>query len=57
MIKFGKSEKTGPSSFLFWTIRFWQFQIKAKDGAKFKDLLIQGVFKQETGLKGIKGAR
>jgi hypothetical protein len=54
MTKFGKSGKTGPSGFLFWTIWFWQFQSKAKEGAKFKDLKIQDVLKQEKGLKGIK---
>jgi hypothetical protein len=57
MTKFGKSEKTGPYSFLFRTVRFWQFQSKAKEEAKFKDLKIQGVLKQENGLKGIKGPR
>jgi hypothetical protein len=31
MTKFGKSEKTEPSSFPFWTIRFWQFQSKAME--------------------------
>jgi hypothetical protein len=54
MTKFGNSKKTGPSGFLFRTVRFWQFQSKAKEGAKFKDLKIQGVLKQEKGLKGIK---
>jgi hypothetical protein len=56
MIKFGKSGKTGLSDLLFWNIRFWQFQSKAKKEAKFKDLKIQGVLKQEKGLRGIKGS-
>jgi hypothetical protein len=34
MTKFGKSGKTGPSDFLFWTVLFWQFQSKAKEGAE-----------------------
>jgi hypothetical protein len=37
MTKFRKSKKTGPSGFLFRTVRFWQFQSKAKKGAKFED--------------------
>jgi hypothetical protein len=49
MTKFGKSEKTGPYGSLFWIVRFQQFQSKAKEGAKFKDLKIQGVLKQEKG--------
>jgi hypothetical protein len=57
MTKFRKSKKTGPSGFLFQTIRFWQFQSKAKKGAKFEDLKIQGVLNQEKGLKSIKGPR
>jgi hypothetical protein len=31
MTKFGKSRKTGPSSFLFWTVRFWQFSEQEQD--------------------------
>jgi hypothetical protein len=34
---------------------FWQFQNKAKEGAKFEDLKIQDVLNQEKGLEGIKG--
>jgi hypothetical protein len=55
MTKFGKSGKTGPSSFLFQTIQFWQFQNKIKEEAKLEDLKIQCVLKHEKGLKGIKG--
>jgi hypothetical protein len=54
MTKFGKSKKTKLSGLLFQNIRFWQFQSKAKEEAKFEDLKIQGVLKQENGLKGIK---
>jgi hypothetical protein len=57
MTKFGKSGKTGLSGLLFQNIRFWQFQSKSKEEAKFKDLKIQGVLKQEKGLKGNKGPR
>jgi hypothetical protein len=57
MTKFGKSEKTGLSGLLFRNIQYWQFQSKAKEEAKFKDLKIQGVLKQEKGIKGIKGPR
>jgi hypothetical protein len=57
MTKFGKSGKTGLSGLLFRNIQYWQFQSKAKEEAKFKDLKIQGVLKQEKGIKGIKGPR
>jgi hypothetical protein len=57
MTKFGKSGKIRLSSLLFRNIRFQQFQSKAKEEAKFEDLKIQGVLKQEKGLKGIKGSR
>jgi hypothetical protein len=57
MTKFGKSEKTGLSGLLFQDIWFRQFQRKAKEDAKFEDLKIQGILKQENGLKGIKGLR
>jgi hypothetical protein len=57
MTKFGKSRKIKLSSLLFRNIRFQQFQSKAKEEAKFEDLKIQGVLKQEKGLKGIKGSR
>jgi hypothetical protein len=43
MTKFGKSGKTGLSGLLFRNIQYWQFQSKAKEEAKFKDLKIQGV--------------
>jgi hypothetical protein len=46
--KFGKSEKTRLSDFLFRTIRFYQFQGKAKKGAKLEDLKIQGVLRHEN---------
>jgi hypothetical protein len=55
--KFDKFRKIGSSSFLFRTIRFRQFQSKVKEGAKFKDLKIQGILKQDKGLKGIMGSR
>jgi hypothetical protein len=42
---------------LFRNIRFRQFQSKAKEEAKFEYLKIQGVLKQENGLRGIKGQR
>jgi hypothetical protein len=54
MAKFGKSEKTGLSDFLFQIIQFWQFQGKAKEWAKIKDLKIQYILRHEKGLKGIK---
>jgi hypothetical protein len=57
MTKFGKSGKMGPSGFPFRTIRFWQFQSKAKEEANLEDLKIQGVLEQEKGLKDIKGPR
>jgi hypothetical protein len=57
MTKFDKSGKTGLSGLLFWNIRLWYFQSKGKEEAKFKDLKIQGILKQEKGLKGIKGPR
>jgi hypothetical protein len=42
------------SSFLFWTVQFWLFQGKTKEGAKLKDLKTQGVLHHEKGLKSIK---
>jgi hypothetical protein len=57
MTKFGKSGKTGLPGLLFRNIWFRQFQSKAKEEAKFEDLKIQGVLKQENGLRGIKGQR
>jgi hypothetical protein len=57
MTKFDKSGKTGLSGFLCWTIRFWHFQDKTKEEAKFKDLKIQGVLRNEKGLKSVKKPR
>jgi hypothetical protein len=57
MTKFGKSGKTGPSGFPFRIVRLQQFQSKAKEEANFEDLKIQGILKQERGIKGIKGPR
>jgi hypothetical protein len=57
MTKFGRSGKTGCSDFLFRAVRFRQVQNMKKEGAKLGDLKIQGVLKQEEGLKGIKGLR
>jgi hypothetical protein len=41
MTKFGKSRKTEPSDMGFWTVWFWQFQNRTKEGAKLEDLKIQ----------------
>jgi hypothetical protein len=57
MTKFGESEKTGLSDFLFWNIRFWQFQGKTKEWAKLEDLKIRGVLRHEKGLKSKKEPR
>jgi hypothetical protein len=57
MTKFGKSEKIGPSGFSFRTVRFRQFQSKAKEEAKLEDLKIQGVLKQEKGAKRHQGTK
>jgi hypothetical protein len=57
MTKFGKSEKIGLSSLPFQNIRFRQFQSKAEKRVKLEDLKIQGVLKQEKGLKVINGPR
>jgi hypothetical protein len=57
MTKFGKSEKIGLSGLLFWNIWFQSFQSKARERVKLEDLKIQGVLKQENGLKRIKGSR
>jgi hypothetical protein len=55
--KFDKSKKTRLSTFLFWTIWFWQLQDKIKEGTKLKDLKIQGVLRHGKGLRGIKEPR
>jgi hypothetical protein len=57
MTKFGKSEKTGLSSLLFQNIRFWQFQVKTKEGAKLEDLKIQRILRHEKGLRSNKEPR
>jgi hypothetical protein len=57
MTKFGRSEKIGPSGFLFWNIWFWQFQNRNMTRAKFKDLKIQSILRHEKGLKSIKELR
>jgi hypothetical protein len=57
MTKFGKARKIGCSGFLFRTVWFRQFQNMKKAGATLRDLKIQGVLKQEDGIKGIKGLR
>jgi hypothetical protein len=57
MTKFGKAEKTELSGLPNRSIRFWQFQSKTEKRAKLEDLKIQGVLKQENGLKDIKGPR
>jgi hypothetical protein len=57
MNKFGKTDKIRLSGLPNRSIRFWQFHSKTKEGAKLEDLKIQGILKQEKGLKGIKGPR
>jgi hypothetical protein len=52
MTKLGKYGKIELSGLLFWTIRFWQFHGKTKEGAKLKDLKIQDVLMHGKGLKG-----
>jgi hypothetical protein len=57
MTKFGKPGKTGLSGLLFRTIRFCQFQSKTKEGAKLKDLKIQGVLRHGKVLRSIEEPR
>jgi hypothetical protein len=57
MTKFGKAEKIGCSGLLFRIARFQQFQNMNMTHVKLEDLKIQGVSKQENGLKGIKGPK
>jgi hypothetical protein len=57
MTKFGKARKSGLFNLPNWSIWFWQFQSKTDEVTKLEDLKIQGVLKQEKGLKGIKGPR
>jgi hypothetical protein len=52
MTKFGKVEKIRCSGFLFRIVRFWQFQTQTEEGAKIKDLKIQGEFKNGKGRQG-----
>ena len=49
MTKFGKAEKTGLSGLGNRSIRFWQFQIRIKEGAKHEDLKIQVYLKHGKG--------
>jgi hypothetical protein len=57
MTKFGKTEKIELSNLPNWSIRFLQFQSKIEKGVKVEDFKIQGVLKQENGLKDINGLR
>jgi hypothetical protein len=57
MTKFGKSGKIGLSGLLFRNIRFWQLQVKTKEGAKLKDLKIQGVLRHGKELRSINESR
>jgi hypothetical protein len=57
MVKFGKAEKTGCSGFLLRIVQFWQFQTQTDEGAKIKDLKIQGEFKHEKWRQGTEGPR
>jgi hypothetical protein len=52
MTKFGRFGKTGPSGFLFQSIRFWQVQRRIKIGAKLKYLKIRCVFRLGKRLRG-----
>jgi hypothetical protein len=55
MTKFDKAEKIGCFNFLFRIVRFWQFQTQTEEGAKIKDLKIQGEFKHGKGRQGTEG--
>jgi hypothetical protein len=57
MTKFGKVEKIECSGFLFWIVRFWQFQTQTEEGAKIENLNIQGEFKHGKGRQGTEGPR
>jgi hypothetical protein len=57
MTKLGKDRKSGLFNLPNCCIWFWQFQSKTDEVTKLEDLKIQGVLKQEKGLKGIKGPR
>jgi hypothetical protein len=57
MTKFIKFGKIGSSDFLFWIVRFRQFQKKAKERAKLEDLKMQDILKHGERLKSIKGVR
>jgi hypothetical protein len=45
MIKFDKAGKIGWSGFLFWIIRFQQFQNMNRTGARLEDLKIKDVLR------------
>jgi hypothetical protein len=57
MTKFGKSGKIGLSGLLFRNIRFWQLQVKTKEGAKLEDLKIQSVLRHGKELRSINESR
>jgi hypothetical protein len=57
MTKFSKSGKIGLYGLLFQNIRFRQLQSEAKEEAKFEDLKIQGVLKQEKGAQMHQGTK
>jgi hypothetical protein len=54
MTEFDNAEKIGCFDFLFRIVWFWQFQTQTEEGAKIKDLEIQGEFKHEKGGKALK---
>jgi hypothetical protein len=57
MTEFGKTEKTKQFSFVFWNIRFSQFQNRTMVGAKREDLRIPVHLMHEKGVTGINEPR
>jgi hypothetical protein len=51
MTEFDNAEKIGCFDFLFRIVWFWQFQTQTEEGAKIKDLEIQGEFKESLSMK------
>jgi hypothetical protein len=57
MTKIFKSDKIGLPGFVFWNIRFSEFQNKNREGAKCEDFRIPVHLRHEKGIRSIKESR
>jgi hypothetical protein len=57
MMKIFKSKKIGLPGFVFWNIRFSEFQNRNREGAKREDFRIPVHLRHEKGIRSIKESR